>query len=128
MALPRLAGPWIDGLPHDAEGFIPTDRHGAVPGAEAVWAAGDGTAYPIKQGGLAAQQADAAAAAIAVHLGEDIVPPPFKPQLHGVLLDPRGSRVLQRDADAPAVVAGWWPASKIAAHHLGPYLAMGNRA
>ena len=64
VALPRLGGPWIDGLPHDADGFIPTDRHCAVPDAPGVWAAGDGTAFPIKQGGLAAQQADVAASAI----------------------------------------------------------------
>jgi sulfide:quinone oxidoreductase len=39
--------------------------YGAVAGLERVWAAGDGIAYPIKHGGLAAQQAAAAAAAIA---------------------------------------------------------------
>jgi sulfide:quinone oxidoreductase len=128
VALPRLDGPWIDGLPHDENGFIFTDPHGAVPGAIAVWAAGDGTAYPIKQGGLAAQQADAAAESIAAHLGADLVPAPFEPDLRGVLLDPRGSRVLERDADAPARVATWWPASKIAAPYLAPYLAAAHRA
>jgi len=128
VALPRLDGPWIAGMPHDEHGFIPTDRHGAVPGAFAVWAAGDGTAYPIKQGGLAAQQADAAAESIAVHLGAALVPTPFEPDLRGVLLDPRGSRVLERDADAPTRVATWWPASKVAAPYLAPYLAATHRA
>jgi sulfide:quinone oxidoreductase len=128
VALPRLDGPWIAGLPHDEHGFIPTDRHGAVPGAFAVWAAGDGTAYPIKQGGLAAQQADAAAESIAVHLGAPIVPTPFEPDLRGVLLDPRGSRVLERDADAPVRIATWWPASKVAAPYLAPYLAAAHHA
>ena len=80
VALPRLGGPWIGGLPHDPDGFIPADEHGAVPGAPAVWAAGDGTAFPIKQGGLAAQQADAAAAAIAAHLGAPLEPAPFRPE------------------------------------------------
>ena len=65
VSLPRLVGPWIGGLPHDGQGFLATDAHGAVLGVEAVWAAGDGTAFPLKQGGLAAQQAGAAAAAIA---------------------------------------------------------------
>ena len=65
VSLPRLVGPWIGGLPHDGDGFLATDAHGAVLGTEAVWAAGDGTAFPLKQGGLAAQQAGAAAAAIA---------------------------------------------------------------
>jgi sulfide:quinone oxidoreductase len=128
VALPRLGGPWLDGLPHDDDGFIPTDEHGAVPGAHGVWAAGDGTTFPIKQGGLAAQQADAAAASIAVHLGADLVPAPFRADLRGVMLDPRGSRVLERDADAPTRVATWWPASKVAAPYLAPYLAATHRA
>ena len=65
-------GPWIGGLPHDGQGFLATDAHGAVLGIEAVWAAGDGTAFPLKQGGLAAQQAGAAASAIARSLGADV--------------------------------------------------------
>ncbi len=35
IALPRLAGEAIAGLPHDADGFIPVDEHCAVPGVEA---------------------------------------------------------------------------------------------
>src|SRR3954452_24862028 len=31
IALPRLVGPAIPGLPHAANGFIPADRHGRVP-------------------------------------------------------------------------------------------------
>ena len=30
VSLPRLVGPWIGGLPHDGEGFLATDEHGAV--------------------------------------------------------------------------------------------------
>jgi sulfide:quinone oxidoreductase len=123
VALPRLGGPWIDGLPHDDDGFIPTDRHGAVPGAPGVWAAGDGTTFPIKQGGLAAQQADAAAAAMAAHLGADVVPAPFRPELRGLLLDPRGARFLERDPGEPSNATMWWPPSKVATQHLAPYLA-----
>jgi sulfide:quinone oxidoreductase len=132
VALPRLSGPCIAGLPHDAAGFIPTDRHGAVPGTPAVWAAGDATTLPVKQGALAAQQADAAADAIAAHLGADLVPEPFRPALRGLLLDPRGPRLLDGDAahvphtedltDAPM----WWPPAKVAARHLAPYLAAGG--
>jgi sulfide:quinone oxidoreductase len=128
IALPRLDGPWIDGLPHDADGFIPTDRHCAVPGVPAVWAAGDGTAFPVKQGGLAAQQADAAAAAIAAHLGADIVPEPFSPELRGLLLDPRGARSLERDAATTTDAGRLWPASKVVAEHLAPYLATAGGA
>ncbi|MDP9345750.1 MAG: NAD(P)/FAD-dependent oxidoreductase [Actinomycetota bacterium] len=123
VALPRLNGPWIAGLPHDAEGFIPTDVHGAVPGAPSVWAAGDGTAFPIKQGGLAAQQADAAADAIAAALGAPVDPAPFRPVLHALLLDPEGERLLDGDADEPTAEEPWWPATKVAARHLAPYLS-----
>jgi sulfide:quinone oxidoreductase len=128
VALPRLDGPWIDGLPHDPDGFIPTDRHCAVPGAPAVWAAGDGTSFPIKQGGLAAQQADAAANAIAAHLGADIVPEPFRPELRGLLLDPRGARSLQRDAATTTDTGPLWPGSKVTAEYLAPYLAAATGA
>jgi sulfide:quinone oxidoreductase len=123
VALPRLSGPWLGGLPHDGEGFIPTDEHGAVTGAPAVWAAGDATTFPIKQGGLAAQQADAAAEAIAAQLGADLVPTPFRPALRGLLLDPRGARVLDSEAGQTSDAALWWPASKVATTHLAPYLA-----
>ena len=47
----------------DDSGFIPADEHGKV--LDAVWVAGDAMAFPVKQGGLAAQEADAAAEAIA---------------------------------------------------------------
>ncbi len=123
VALPRLNGPWIAGLPNDADGFIPTDAHGAVPGLDRVWAAGDGTAFPIKQGGIAAQQADAAAAAMAAALGAAVDPEPFSPVLHALLLDPHGERLLQSDAAAPSADEPWWPAAKVAARRLGPYLA-----
>ena len=36
-------GPAPLGLPTDAHGFIPVDEHGRVPGADAVYAAGDAT-------------------------------------------------------------------------------------
>jgi sulfide:quinone oxidoreductase len=123
VALPRLSGPWIGGLTHDDEGFIPTDEHGAVSGAPAVWAAGDATTFPIKQGGLAAQQADAAAAAIAAGLGADVEPMPFRPVLRGLLLDPRRPRFLAGETGEPSDAAQWWPPSKVATEQLSPYLA-----
>jgi sulfide:quinone oxidoreductase len=126
VALPRLGGPRIAGLPHDAGGFIPTDRHGAVPGAASVWAAGDATTLPVKQGALAAQQADAAAEAIAAHFGADIAPQPFRPVLRALLFDPREPRVLVGDDAEHASAPMWWPASKVAARHLAPYLAAGR--
>jgi len=125
VSLPRLGGPWLAGLPHDQQGFIPTDEHGAVPGAADVWAAGDGTTFAIKQGGIAARQADAAAAAIASHLGANVEPVPFKPELRGLLLDPRAARFLHRETGQTSEAALWWPPSKIAAEYLAPYLTAG---
>jgi sulfide:quinone oxidoreductase len=123
VSLPRLVGPWIGGLPHDDQGFLATDEHGAVRGTEAVWAAGDGTAFPLKQGGLAAQQAAAAAAAIARSLGAQVPLEPFRPVLRGMLLDPAGARFLDSTRGDVPTTPLWWPAAKVAAPHLSGYLA-----
>ena len=85
VAAPRLAGPWLEHLPGDAEGFIPVDPHGRVRGAEGVYAAGDCTSFPVKHPSLAAQQADAAAAAIAADAGLPVDAEPFTPVLRGML-------------------------------------------
>ena len=69
VALPRIEGPRIPGLPSDGHGFIPTDLHGLVSGVPDVYAAGDATTFPIKQGGIAAQQADTVAQTIAARRG-----------------------------------------------------------
>lgn len=86
LTLPRLKGPFIAGVPHTDEGFIQSDAFGRVEGAPDVFAAGDVTAFPVKQGGIAAQQADAAAEAIAAHAGAAVSPRPFRPVLRGLLL------------------------------------------
>jgi sulfide:quinone oxidoreductase len=126
IALPRAVAPGIGGVPVDERGFIEADDHGRV--AENVWAAGDAIAYPIKQGGLAAQQADAAAEAIAAAAGAEIEPAPFRPVLRGVLLTGRGSAWIRRDLGHDAAGeaerhALWWPPTKIAGRYLAPYLA-----
>ena len=92
-------------------------------GVEGVWAAGDGTAFPLKQGGLAAQQAGAAAAAIAFSLGADVRPAPFRPVLRGMLLDPAGPRFLDSTRGDVPTTPLWWPPTKVAAPHLWEYLA-----
>ena len=130
VALPRLHGPAPRGVPHDDRGFIPIDSHGLVAGVEHVYAAGDGTDYAVKHGGLAAQQADAVAEVIAKRAGAGIDPRPFPAVLRGRLMtggDPHflradlGSRAgeLSETSTSPL----WWPAGKIAATHLGAYLA-----
>jgi sulfide:quinone oxidoreductase len=128
VSMPRLVGPWVGGLPHDGQGFLATDHHGAVLGVEAVWAAGDGTAFPLKQGGLAAQQAAAAAAAIASSLGADVRPEPFRPVLRGLLLDPSRARFLDSTRGDVPTTPLWWPPTKVAAPHLSGYLAPGAPA
>ena len=129
VALPAMSGPAVHGLPASAGGFIPTDAHARVIGHERIYAAGDGTAFPIKQGGLAAQQADAAAAAIAAAAGAVIEPQPFKPVLRGLLLTGHEPHYLRTDltsgsdSGATAERPLWWPAAKVAARSLAPYLA-----
>ena len=130
IALPRAAARRIEGLPSDEHGFVPVDAHGRVRGLEGVWAAGDCTAFPIKQGGLAAQQAGAAAASIAERAGADVVPEPFSPVLRGVLLTGRGRRWIRRSLETAGDHgeaqrrALWWPPTKVAGAHLSPYLAL----
>jgi sulfide:quinone oxidoreductase len=142
IALPRLVGPAIPGLPHGAHGFIPVDAHGRVPDVPGVFAAGDATTFPLKQGGLSTQQADAAAEAIAAELGVPVTPSPFHPVLRGLLLtggaplylrsalslegEPRDSAARptkRRPASAVSQRALWWPPSKIAGRYLAPLLA-----
>jgi sulfide:quinone oxidoreductase len=94
-----------------------------------VWAAGDGVAFPVKFGGLAAEQADAAAEQIAALAGADITPAPFRPVLRGRLLTGRGERFMYHVAGGGggegtvADRALWSPPGKIAGRRLAPYLA-----
>jgi len=129
VALPLLRGPALPGLPADANGFIPVDGHGRVTGAPDVYAAGDATTFPIKQGGLATQQADAVAEAVAADVGLLADPVPFRPVLRGMLFTGGPSRFLRAgiaggtgDGES-SVHALWWPPTKIAGRHLAPYLA-----
>ncbi len=130
VALPRLQGPRIGGVPQTFEGFIPVDPHGRVTGVSHVYAAGDITTFPVKQGGIAAQQAEAAAEAIAEALGADVTPRPFRPVLRGLLLtgeEPRYLRASLADQEGESSVASpeplWWPPAKIVGRHLAPFLA-----
>ena len=68
VALPHLRGPELPGLPEESGGFVPVDAYGRVRGVDRVWAVGDMTTRPLRQGGLAAQQADVAAADIAAQI------------------------------------------------------------
>jgi sulfide:quinone oxidoreductase len=127
---PRLVGPRLRGIACERDGFIQTDNHGRLAGLDDVFAAGDATAFPIKQGGLAAQQADAVAEVIAASVGAGIDPQPFRPILRGLLLTGGPARYLRSDISGRAgddsVVsedALWWPPDKIAGRYLAPYLS-----
>jgi sulfide:quinone oxidoreductase len=128
IALPAVVGRPIPGLPHDELGFTPVDLFGRVPGAPDVYAIGDMTTRPLKQGGLAALQADAAASALAAWAGADVVPQPYRPELRAILLTGSAPLYLHRPsgrsvATAVTVDPLWWPPHKIASQYLGPYLA-----
>jgi len=125
ITLPRLEGPSVSGLPSDAEGFLVTDVHARVQSVPDVYAAGDVTAFGIKQGGIACQQADAAAADIAARAGAPVEPVPFSPVLRGMLLTERWARFMRREAGDDTSVAAralWWPPTKIAGRELAGYL------
>jgi len=85
ISLPRIEGRAVSGLIHDAEGFLRIDDHCRAMHRERVYAAGDITSFPVRQGGIAAQQADVAAEAIAAELGVPISPSALDPVLRGVL-------------------------------------------
>ena len=130
VALPRLEGPGVPGLEADQHGFHPVDGEGRVTGTDNVFAAGDGTTFAIKQGGIAAQQADAAARAIARRAGADVTPQPFRPVLRAKLLTGSQAKYLRQGVaggagDSASTLSDhtlWWPPTKVAAPYLSPYL------
>jgi sulfide:quinone oxidoreductase len=129
IALPVLDGPAVEGLPTDPDGFIPIDEHARVVGAADVYAAGDGTNFPIKQGGIGTQQADAAAEHIAARAGADVEPKPFHPILRGKLLTADESLSLRADVGGGAGEGTasldylWWPPHKVSGRYLAAWMA-----
>jgi sulfide:quinone oxidoreductase len=127
VALPRLEGSRLNGVFSDPQGFLPTDPFGQVLRETDIWAAGDATSFPLKQGGIAAQQADAAAESIAARAGAKLEPSPFRPVLRGLLLTGMSPRFLRAEG-SPAVSLVdteplWWPPAKIVGRYLAPFLA-----
>jgi sulfide:quinone oxidoreductase len=129
VALPELFGPTVRGIPHGEHGFIRVDSYCRVPDVERVFAAGDTTEFPIKQGGIGAQQADTAAESIAALAGARLTPTRFNPVIHGMLLTDTepvyltahitgGQGFSSEVTEAPT----WSPPRKIAAKYLAPYL------
>ena len=88
------------------------------------------TTFPVKQGGIAAQQADAAAEAIAADLGAIPEARPFRPVLRGLLLTGGAPRYLRHEVSGGrgetstvSLEPLWWPPAKIVGRHLAPFLA-----
>jgi sulfide:quinone oxidoreductase len=96
-----------------------------VRGLDGVFAAGDGTDLRIKQGGLAAQQADA----IVAELTGDHRADRTAFVLRGLLRTAEGPLYLRAELDDPEGTSTasrtplWWPPSKIASRRLSPFLA-----
>jgi sulfide:quinone oxidoreductase len=130
VALPRITAPYIAGVPADRDGFIPVDEYGRVTGTADVFAAGDATSFPVKQGGLAAQQADVAARCIAARAGAAVLPRRFRPVIEAQLLTGAASMYLREaltggqgaESSVASGQSSWWPPSKVAAPYLAPYL------
>jgi sulfide:quinone oxidoreductase len=127
VALPHLEGPRLPGVPHDDQGFVATDDYGWLLGLTDVYAAGDLTQFPLKQGGIATQQADAAASSIAADAGAAVKPEPFRPVLRGLLITGFAPRFFRSEATGAHSVVDteplWWPPAKIVGRYLTPFLA-----
>jgi sulfide:quinone oxidoreductase len=126
---PQLTGPRLRGVPSDRDGFIHTDAYGRLPGLHGVFAVGDATAFPIKQGGVAAQQADVVAEVIASAVVPDLVPRPFRPVLREALRTGGATQFLRADISGAAgddstisTQPLWWPADELRGRYLAPYL------
>ena len=134
IALPELSGPVVRGIPLGEDGFIPVDEYCRVRDVERIYAAGDATDFPIKMGGVGAQQADVIAQSIAALAGVSVTPERFDPTVRGILLtgdEPRyltahlvGGRAFESEITAAPT---WSPPSKIAAKYLAPYLDAQDR-
>ena len=130
ISMPRLEGRRIRGVPADGAGFIPVDLHGRVAGLDAVYAVGDITAFPVKQGGIATQQADGVAEQIAHELGAPVEPTPFTPVLRGALMTGERRKYLSGELTGGHGETSlmtermlWWPPGKVAGKYIAPFLA-----
>src|SRR5215211_3954608 len=130
QAMPRLVGPRVRGLPADEDGFVPVDERCCVRGLEPrVFAAGDAANLEVKHGGLGAQMADTAAAAIAALAGADVEVEPLRPVIHGVLYTGAEPLYLTARLEHGGVVESelsrepaWPKDEKVVADELAPFL------
>ena len=132
IALQALSGPRIRGLPLGPGGFVRVDGSFAVVGRPGVHAIGDAAESPVKQGGLAAQQADLVAARIAARAGIPTPEVPAHLTLRATLIT--GERRSDRLYLSGPLIGGEvvdttvtdtppaWADQKIAATRLTPFL------
>jgi sulfide:quinone oxidoreductase len=120
LSMPVVEGPRIAGLPRDADGFLPVDGFGRVVGAERIWAAGEVTSFPVRQAGIAAQQALAVAASIAAEAGVAVESSPFRPSISGLLRSPVAPRRGVPNGGGSAIL--WWPPEQLAGEHLSAHI------
>jgi sulfide:quinone oxidoreductase len=137
VAVPALRGPAIPGLPSDALGFVRAGSDGRVAGVPAVFVVGDAGPFPVKQGGIACQQADAVASLMALELGAHPKEIPFDPVLRGWLWDGDHGRYMRanlpggRDESAGVTTRRrplWSPGGKVACRFLSAVLDDGPLA
>lgn len=130
VALPRLRGPALAGLPADRLGFVRADLDGRVEGAADAYVVGDAGTFPIKQGGVGCDQADRVAALIARRMGVEAELRPIDPTLRAFLLEGPEQRYLRSrpgggHEDSPG--RSWLltmerMTGKVAGRHLAPLL------
>jgi NADH dehydrogenase FAD-containing subunit len=125
ISAPELAHQPPVGLP--GEGRVPSDEFGRVDARDDIYVVGEASDRHVGHGGVAAEQADAAASAIAALIDAGRVADPFRPVIRAVLMT--GSEPLyvrtEPGSGRPDAVSRrplWWPPVKIAGRHLGPAL------
>jgi sulfide:quinone oxidoreductase len=129
VALTRPVGPALLGLPYDLDGFVAVDPTGRVSGVQDVYAVGAVTDRPLRHDGLAAQQADVAAVAIAAGVGALVPARSYAPVLRATLVS--GDEILRLRTPAVDDEQGLFdatgvpqpePPHEFAGIHLAPYL------
>jgi sulfide:quinone oxidoreductase len=129
VALPRVSGRPIAGVPVDDQDFVAVDDHCRVVGLPDAYAVGDVANFPLKQGGLAAQQADVAARDIAARAGAPVEAPAFRPVLRAKLLTGDRPRFMRSEIAGGAgegtvsLESLWWPPAKTFGRYLAPWLS-----
>ncbi len=124
LAMPVVEGPRIGGLPRDPDGFLPVDAFGRVQGATRIWAAGEVTSFPVRQAGIAAQQARVVAASIAAEAGVEVASEPFRPVVRGMLRSRTATSTGESgNGSGPSGSALlWWPPEQLAGEHLSAHI------